>query len=105
MNMQTTDFELIPAYVNHGRWIIDCPRCNTGWCVRPETPSLLLDARGGAHSECSCGAVLVVQFPNETAEIDRLLAVRPDDLNRNWRTPETVFDLRIENAAHGVGGA
>ena len=89
---------------NFGRWLIDCPDCNTGWVCRIETPSILVDGRGRAHTECTCGAVLVVQFPNEKAEIEALLDLRPAPANRNWRPTETIFDLRIENAAHGVGG-
>lgn len=102
--MQPDDFDLSFAYVNHGRWVVDCRGCNTSWIVRPETPSLLIDAKGGVHTECSCGAVVVAQFPGEKSAIDDLLLSRPD-VNRNWRPGESIFDLRIENAAHGVGGA
>lgn len=104
MNMTHEEFDLIPAYMNHGRWLVDCPACRTGWLVRQETPSLLVDVRGGVHTECSCGTVIIVQFPGDMAEIDRLLGQRSNPENRNWRPGETVFDLRIENAAHGVGG-
>lgn len=102
------DFDMVSAYVNHGRWLVDCPGCNTGWCVRPETPSLLLDARGRGFTECKCGRGVVVQFPNEMPAIDEVLGLREQPVHRNWRPGETVIDLRIENAAHGVfaeGGA
>jgi hypothetical protein len=93
------------AYQNHGRWLIDCPHCNTGWIVRAETPSLLIDAKGRVQHACFCGYIAVAQFPAERVEIDELLARRPDPSNRNWRPGETIADLRIENAAYLTGGA
>lgn len=102
---ETGDIEITFAYVNQGRWVVDCRDCNSSWIVRPEIPSRLIDAKGGLHDSCNCGAVIIVQFPAQKAEIDELLELRPHAVNRNWRSGETVFDLRIENAAHGVGGA
>lgn len=36
--------------------------------------------------------------------IERLLSMRPDELNRNWVPGETLIDLMAENAKHGVFG-
>jgi hypothetical protein len=34
--------------------------------------------------------------------VERLLAMRPNPKNRNWRPGETLIDLMTENAVHGV---
>ena len=95
--------KMVAAYMNHGRWVIDCPACNTGWLVRPETPSLLVDGRGGVHHGCKCGDVLIVQFPAEKMAIEEQVEKRPNLINRNWRAGETIADLRLENAAYLTG--
>lgn len=92
---------LTRAYVNHGRWCVDCPQCNTGWLADSATPLLLLDAKGVRHAQCYCGAGIAAQFPPDKDAIDAQLGNRPE-ANRNWRPGESVIDLRIENAAHGV---
>lgn len=81
------------AYVNHGRWICDCPACKTGWLVNPATPSKLYDAKGREHDACSCGTAIVVVFPAEKAAIDEALAERKHAVNRNWYPHESVIDL------------
>lgn len=81
------------AYVNHGRWVCDCPACNAGWLVRPEAPQSLFDAKGRPYERCRCGTPIAVQFPAEKAAIDAALAERRLDVNRNWYPHETVIDL------------
>jgi len=92
------------AYLSHGRWVIDCPNCNLGYVVHIESPFAIFDAKNTPFSNCiKCGwKPTAVQFPAEYPEICRLTSLRPKEINRNWRPPETIFDLRIENAAHGV---
>lgn len=49
-----------------------------------------------------CGAVYEgVEPPPAMAEIERVLLLRPQMTTRNWCHPETVDDLRQENADHG----
>lgn len=94
--------EPIPCEVNHGRWIWRCP-CRPdgggvawlalplGWCPR-----------------CANGDVggrwRALRFPDERAEIERVLGLRAAVETRNWRPSETVADLERENSAHGMDG-
>lgn len=81
------------AYVNHGRWIIDCP-CMNGVIVSREWGSACCFA---------CGAVYVtLAFPAESDAIEAALLARPYRHQQNWFPGETVADLQRENAAYGV---
>lgn len=83
---------LINAYVNHGRWVADCPACNSAAVVTVESP----------YFRCGCGLRAGVQFPPEREAIEDVLGRRPMAENRNWSQGESVADLRIENALHRV---
>ena len=84
------------AYVNHGRWVADCPECNAGIAVWPDHP---LTACG------ECGAVLTLEVPDADtrAAAEIVLSKRSVESVRNWRPDgETVEDLQAENALRGV---
>lgn len=76
----------IPAYVNHGRWVADCP------CGGAE-----LVAEGRRMVCGSCGLNSPVTFPANTDEIERVLHDRRDTAARNWYPGETVEMLEAEN--------
>jgi hypothetical protein len=82
----------IPAYVNHGRWLADCQTCGKGMFTHPVW-------RMACCAEC--GAVYrAVDFPEQLDTITRLLLERPCRENQNWRTGETLFELKLENFFH-----
>jgi len=82
----------VDAYVNHGRWVADCPTCASGLAVDPDAP----------EAPClSCGSIHRVRAPRVYKAIERALLVRPVH-NRNWLPGETVADIRTENMAHGL---
>jgi len=83
--------ETVTAYLNHGRWVADCP-CNGAELVTP-----------GETMLCgSCGAEHKVGFPTkkQRGEIETLLAKR-NPPNQNWHG-ETVDELLAENIEHGL---
>lgn len=96
------------AYVNHGRWIADCPRPGCG-------NALKLTPHQG-HFGCGiCATTAPVDWPADADEIWDVLQLRPEARNRNWfplehelavraRCPhgQTVAELLDENVAHGV---
>ena len=81
----------VVAYVNHGRLLIDCT-CGNGVPTSP--PASVTEA------VCfSCGTIWTnIVFPRDFATIIDVLRERPLAHTRNWRTPETISDLRAENA-------
>lgn len=84
----------VPARVNHGRWITDCPNCKGGAFTHP-------DWKLACCGECGC-VMRRVEFPVAVAAIEVVLLARPTRDVQNWLPDETVADLLRENAEHGV---
>ena len=81
---------VLAAYVNHGRWVVDC-ECGAG------------NAPLSDVARCfGCGAVHSVTYPRTRKSIEKALLARPQQRNRNWYPHESVDDLRRENAAHNI---
>ncbi len=104
------------AYVNHGRWLADCPECRTGLQlprgehVRPMTkvrvggpvievkPKWVLST---SNPECPvCDLPVKVMWPKDVDLVDAALEVRLRLTNRNWRPGESVQALIDETARH-----
>lgn len=96
------------AYINHGRWIADCPR---PYCANAEK----LDTRQAMFHCSNCQLQAEVEWPPNADELWSVLARRPVPQTRNWfpashdlalrsGTPhgQTVIELVDENRQHGV---
>lgn len=84
------------TYVNHGRWVADCPTvgCYEAHQVAP-----------GERFTCSeCGYTAMPAFPPEMRLIEAALSRRLLPATRNWYPGETVADLETENRAHAHEG-
>lgn len=84
----------VVAYVNHGRWVANCPNCNGGIpCFKGEKLGVCPDCRNGYE----------IQRPDkdEVKEVERLLSKR-STVNRNWFPHETVEQLKADNLRYGV---
>lgn len=64
------------AYVNHGRWVTDCP-ANDGAAV-------LLAPRQGSMVCPKCHVINEIEWPAEADEIMQVLEKRSNPQNRNW---------------------
>lgn len=83
------------ARINHGRWVVSCPRCGNDAMGWPENPQTIC---------VGCGIVFGVTYPDQgdMATIERLLLRRPQP-NRNWGQPEdSIETLRAENRERGL---
>lgn len=97
--------DAVMAYINHGRWVADCPGCPSG----SGAENVTLD--DPVFMCLSCGNSLVggklrpVIFPDEEArvKIEQALAQRPLP-NRNWFPDESREKLLLENHSIGIGG-
>lgn len=93
----------LPARVNHGRWIVDCPDCRGAMPVWVEQPLMWC-------SDCQNRAVghrwrrVALPVVEERVAIEAILSQRPNPANRNWEPGEAVADLIAENAAHAGEG-
>lgn len=95
----------IYAYMNHGRWVADCPKCTGAEIVEPNKPfvcgSCCMDdfvnkRRGLPHKN---GHDVI--FPEWKDRVDATLKVRPLE-NRNWWLGESLEELHRENKEHGL---
>ena len=80
------------AYLNHGRWVVDCPD--------PDCAGAELAQQVFVCSNCKRMAEVV--WPGDKMLIDAATAVRPVPQTRNWTPAETVSDLQQENIMYGV---
>ncbi len=85
------DIGQVAAYVNHSRWVADCP------CGGAELVSRHRDFLCG-----SCGGQGTVQWPRPRKQIEAALLERPVEGTRNWWPGETVAMLRAENLEAGI---
>jgi dihydrofolate reductase len=85
----------VPVRVNWSRWISFCatPGCTNAWQVNIGT--ILWMCR-------DCWAVIRPTWPADPGAIAWVLSQRPDEKTRNWLPGETITDLLMENAAHGI---
>jgi len=97
----------VQARINHGRWLVDCPGCNSALVVDLSEPVYMCVECANAAND---GRWLQVTLPRNRKAIEAELLKRPfgrnpaDAPTRNWEPGETVADLRRENAEHGIGG-
>jgi hypothetical protein len=78
------------AYINHGRWVIDCAWCQKGVLTRPDW---------GVANCIECGARYpagTIAFPDDPS-IQHLLLLRPVVETQNWDNKQTAADLLKEN--------
>ena len=95
------------AYVNHGRWLADCPH---PFCSNAELYGHWYDEARHAHFgldesvfRCSeCGTTAAAEWPSARTEIEQLLSYRPVPATRNWVPGEDIHDLFRENEQFGV---
>lgn len=91
----------VVAYVNEGRWIVDCPDCSGAQYANRSDRRFMCN-------ECANVTIgglwrPVVWPPAKTEQsIEKALAPRPPR-NAHWLPGETVADLLAENVEHGVG--
>ena len=117
----------IQLRINHGRWIADCPRCNSAMAVQYIGEKQLFEKF--ACFDCGYGLAdgfrellhtaapqdkwrlftnerpffkVEIVFPDECKKIESELVKRERMDNWNWNVGETVEDLIIQNNEHGV---
>jgi len=95
---------MIP-YMNHGRWVADCPspNCSAAEKVLPWQAVAVCNCqdRDFCQHSIPCATVIALDWPSDCGRIEAAVASRPL-LNRNWYPWESVEGLEKENAAHGV---
>ena len=98
-------------FMNDGRWVafcttVDCDgaeqlRSNGEISQRNDGHDYGITLDGVLHCG-NCGLTTQVEFPKNMEEIEAVLTQRPVPQTRNWRSDETVADLKRENLMRGV---
>ncbi len=100
------------AYLACDVWVAHCPR---PYCRGAEHHGVqdsgigpVVGGLGATQYVCiqgRCKGVYPARWPDPEmrAGIERLLALRPDWATRSWLPHETLADLMLENAEHGIG--
>lgn len=84
------------AYVNHARWVIDCPNCHSGVTVSVTWRLGLCYGCGAIYDPVS------VPHVAERQAVEALFVGRPE-VNRNWHPrDESALDIEVENVAHNA---
>jgi len=93
------------AYVSWGLWVARCPRPD---CLNSEHfgHAPITGAVGGLTSSgfrCArCGLVCRAEWPENAEDIWFVLSLRPVINTRNWELHESLEQLLVENAEHGI---
>ena len=97
----------VQARVNHGRWLVDCPGCNSALVVDLSELVFMCVECGNAAND---GKWFQVTVPKNRKAIEAELLKRPwngrnpaEAVNRNWEPGETVTMLKQENTEHEIG--
>ena len=90
----------VPARIEHGRWLVDCPGCSGAELADISEPVFLCLSCGNSFSG---HLPVAVRFPRERTAIEAALERRPRE-NQNWTDKESVADLMAENIEFGVDG-
>ena len=92
---------VLHAFVNDGRWLVQCPVCNGAQLASRGDPRFFCIDCLNEHAQRQW---LSVAWPStdQQAEIEGLLLKRPLTHTRSWKPDETTEKLRAENLAHGV---
>ena len=89
------------ARISWGRWLVDCPTCNSAMVVSDHQARFICVECGSPENDYHW---YEASYPAEWKEIEEVLLERPDPppgqhwaKARNWNPGETVDRLRLEN--------
>jgi len=95
----------VAARINHGRWLVDCPGCNSALVVDLSEPVFMCVECGNAGND---GKWLKVTVPTDLAAIETELLKRPmngrnpaEAVNQNLEQWIRRFGVRFEHAPSG----
>lgn len=72
---------VLTARVDDGRWIVDCPNCNSALCISSLRQMFICAECGSPDMD---GRYRLVVYPEDREEIERLLLLRPAGMGRGF---------------------
>ncbi len=95
--MQVYDGTPLKPRAEFGRWIVDCPNCNSAEFAFEDNLFFCSQCK---NSDIQ-GKARKVKMPKDRKRIEEILGKRPIK-NRHWFPNETMVDLEKENLKMGV---
>lgn len=94
---QKTDETFVSrVYMNHGRWVVDCPFCNSSGVASENDERFLC---GDCLNMEIGGAYILAPFPKDCEAVEAHMLLRPRN-RRNWNPDtETLKNLQQETEA------
>ncbi len=89
-----SDTKPLEARIEHSRWIVDCPNCNSAEFAFEDNVFFC----SYCNNSDIKGKSRKVKFPKERKEIEEVLSVRQIK-NRHWYPNETLDKLKTENTS------
>lgn len=86
--------EPLAVYASEGRWVVQCPDCNSAQLASHVDPRFMCHECGNLANG---GAFRPLLWPANRAELEELLHARPLG-NQNWTPAETIVDVAAINA-------
>jgi hypothetical protein len=91
--------DAVYAYVNWSRWIARCPHCGGREAVNPHKKNEGFFCLSCANY-MNGGLPRPIIYPANYKDIEKELEKRPDPHKRNWRTGQTIENLKLETMLH-----
>jgi len=98
LNLPVLDAKPLDARIEHARFIVDCPNCNSAEYAFED--KLFFCSQCG-NSDIQ-GKARKVKMPKQRKQIEDILKRRPIK-NRHWYPTETIENLEEENTSHKLG--
>lgn len=92
--LEMAEIAPVLAYINHGRWVADCPFCPGAELIFQDDPTFLCLSCFNQEANFKS---LSIAFPLNTNKIEAILEGRPIIGGRNWEPPKTLNALIEEN--------
>ena len=97
LNLPVYAGKALEARIEHARFIVDCPNCNSAEFAFEDNLFLCSQCLNSNIQ----GKVRKVKMPKDRKQIETILGKRPIK-NRHWFPNETIEDLEKENLKMGV---
>lgn len=96
-DVKTAKEPALQVYLNHGRWVVDCPDCNGAQLACEDDPRFMCNECANAAAG---GLWRAIEWPANRDGIEKAVGVRKL-ANQNWAPGQKVQDLEAETRILG----
>lgn len=96
-DVKTSKEPPLQVYLNHGRWVVDCPDCNGAQLACEEDPRFMCNECGNVAAG---GLWRAIEWPTGRPGIETTVT-RRRFVHQNWLPGQTIEDLEAETLIMG----